>query len=393
MATHTGEQVSEIALPPLSLYVHIPWCVKKCPYCDFNSHTLQSDLDEKQYLQQLLADLDSDLHWVQERKLESIFIGGGTPSTLTPQFYQQLFDALRTRLNFDLATEITMEANPGTVDERRFYGYRNAGINRLSLGIQSFNPKHLSVLGRIHDQQQAHSAITAARKAGFENINLDLMHGLPAQDITEALEDLEQALSHNPQHLSWYQLTIEPNTAFYSSPPPIPDDDRLWDIQLAGFTRLAKAGFQQYEVSAFSKPGLQAKHNLNYWRFGDYLGIGAGAHGKVSQLTDSPPGLEILRYNKTRQPAAYLKRMHQFAAATSILEPEDLPFEFLMNALRLVQGVDPALFSSRTGLPLSTIIQPLNAARAKGLIEPSRLQATELGFKFLNETLSCFMGD
>lgn len=388
-------------LPPLSLYIHVPWCVRKCPYCDFNSHGVgpQAELPEQQYVQALLADLDHDLPWVQGRPLTSIFIGGGTPSLLSPQAYETLFAGLHERLAWTEDCEVTLEANPGTVEQQRFEGYRHAGINRLSIGIQSFQSAFLKTLGRIHSGDEATRAVEAARQAGFTNFNIDLMHGLPGQSVAQALDDLAQALALAPTHLSWYQLTLEPNTEFYSRPPVLPEDDALADIQDAGLAYLAEAGFEHYEVSAHAQPGRQARHNLNYWQFGDYLGIGAGAHGKLS--TPSHSGADqrqVIRRWKTRQPAAYLSRLiegRDFIAGENTLSATDLPFEFMLNALRLKQGVPSSLYAMTTGLNLSAIEPQLNALRARGLLEASetRLVTTPLGFDWLNEVLLTFSPD
>ncbi|WP_228257401.1 radical SAM family heme chaperone HemW [Marinobacter sp. NP-4(2019)] len=372
-------------LPPLSLYIHVPWCVRKCPYCDFNSHALNGDIPEDAYLRALLEDLDQDLALTGGRCIQTVFIGGGTPSLMSPGFYQQLFRALRQRLEFSRDVEITLEANPGAVEQARFEGFREAGINRLSLGIQSFNPQHLEVLGRIHDDKAAHQAIQAARKAGFDNFNLDLMHGLPGQTPDNAIADLEAALAWQPPHLSWYQLTLEPNTEFYSRPPVLPDDDRLWEIHELGGDFLRRHGYSDYEVSAWSRPGMASRHNLNYWTFGDYLALGAGAHGKITGAGN------VSRYWKTRQPSAYLNRIGSRTAGSEIIEPDDLPLEFLMNALRLSEGVDEQLFSTRTGLPLSTVAVKLEQLRKENLLAPDRLKATELGHRYLNSLLERFL--
>ncbi len=374
-----------LALPPLGLYIHVPWCVRKCPYCDFNSHEFKH-LPEEDYLQALLRDFDQEVAYTQGRPLRSIFIGGGTPSLLSGAFYEALLRGLAQRVAFEPDIEITMEANPGTTEASRFTEYRAAGINRLSLGVQSFDPQHLHQLGRIHSADDAKRAFEQATSAGFTNINLDLMHGLPDQTPAGALADLEQALSLSPTHLSWYQLTIEPNTAFYSSPPPLPVDDVLWRIQEEGQSLLARAGFEQYEVSAYSQPGKQAQHNLNYWEFGDYLAIGAGAHGKVTL-----PGEEqIVRYRKTRMPEHYLKPMLQYRIGQTPVAQEDLPFEFMMNVLRLNKGVSEDLFTARTGLSLESLHAVLADLRAQGLVHPNRLAATERGRLFLNSVLEHF---
>ncbi len=375
-------------LPPLSLYVHTPWCVRKCPYCDFNSHEFQS-IPEQAYLAALIKDVQQELDSVQGRTLQSIFVGGGTPSVMSGDFYQRLLAKLAELLPFADDIEITMEANPGTTEAARFEAYRAAGINRLSLGVQSFQDPQLKALGRIHGAKEAIRAVSEARKAGFDNLNIDLMHGLPKQSEALAMQDLEQAIALNPSHISWYQLTIEANTAFYSSPPVLPPDDTLWAIQETGQHKLAQAGFAQYEVSAYAKSGKQARHNLNYWQFGDYLGIGAGAHGKVSQLNDKGD-LEVLRYRKTRMPEHYLKPMLKYRIGEELVAREDLPFEFMMNVLRLNEGVSEHLFTDRTSLPLEVAERNLSALREKGLLEQDRLAATAQGRLFLNSVLETF---
>jgi oxygen-independent coproporphyrinogen-3 oxidase len=382
-----------LALPPLALYVHVPWCVRKCPYCDFNSHGVGSraSLPEEAYLAALIADLDADLPLAAGRELVSIFIGGGTPSLMSADFYRRLLEAVSARLPLADDIEITLEANPGTVERGRFAGYRDAGINRLSIGIQSFQDAQLSALGRIHSGDDARSAVAEAREAGFDNLNLDLMHGLPEQTPALALDDLEQALALSPEHLSWYQLTLEPNTEFHSHPPVLPEEEALWNIQELGHERLEAAGFARYEISAYALSGRRARHNLNYWRFGDYLGIGAGAHGKLS--APDGDGLHIERRWKTRQPEAYLRR-HQdprgFVAGREPIAPDELPLEFAMNALRLVEGVPLTAWSAHTGRPLGRLRTSLEAARKKGLLveEGERLQASPQGLLFLNELLA-----
>ncbi|SFR50887.1 oxygen-independent coproporphyrinogen-3 oxidase [Marinobacter gudaonensis] len=372
--------------PPLSLYIHVPWCVRKCPYCDFNSHALQGELPESAYLDALLEDLDQDLALVSGRKISTVFIGGGTPSLLSGAFYQALFGRLREKLALAVDAEITLEANPGTLEAGRFEAFRKAGINRLSIGVQSFDPDHLTVLGRIHDSDSAHRAIQTARQAGFDNFNIDLMHGLPGQTPEQAVRDLEAALAYEPPHLSWYQLTLEPNTEFYSRPPSLPDDDRLWDIYQQGARFLRAHGYRDYEVSAWCRNNRASRHNLNYWTFGDYLALGAGAHGKVS-FADG----RIQRYWKTRQPEAYLNRIGSRTAGTAEIEPDERPLEFLMNALRLSEGVDETLFLQRTGLPLATVGVKLDQLRKEGLLEKGRLQATDLGQRYLNSLLERFL--
>ncbi|WBA81171.1 radical SAM family heme chaperone HemW [Endozoicomonas sp. GU-1] len=381
-----------LKLPPLSLYIHVPWCVKKCPYCDFNSHRITGDIPEDAYIKALLHDIDNELDSVQGRPIHSIFIGGGTPSLLTANAYQQLFIGLQARVGFSDDIEITMEANPGTYEHDRFQAYLEAGVNRLSLGVQSFQDEKLAALGRIHCADEARQAIAAITSHGFSNINIDLMHGLPEQSPEDALYDLKQAIDLKPAHISWYQLTIEPNTVFYTKTPALPPDDTLWDIQEAGQALLASAGFQQYEISAYSQPGRHSKHNLNYWQFGDYIGIGAGAHGK---LTHASTGL-IYRNWKTRMPADYLAAdsyiSHAFEAGRRELEADELPIEFMMNVLRLHEGVDAQLYGERTGQTLSGIHQQLKLARQKALLEPlaSRLKPTPTGRLFLNDLLELF---
>lgn len=385
--TRAAQNPSIATLPPLSLYIHVPWCVRKCPYCDFNSHAQKGDIPEQAYLNALMEDVTADIAGVQGRSIETVFIGGGTPSLMSPDFYRQLFERLSAHLQFAPDAEITLEANPGTVEQSRFEGFRAAGINRLSLGVQSFNPLHLQTLGRIHDDQAARNAINAARAAGFDNFNIDLMHGLPNQTVDEAVNDLEQALAFDPPHLSWYQLTLEPNTEFYSRPPDLPEDDALWDIIEAGGNLLRTNGYQDYEVSAWSKPGKASRHNLNYWEFGDYLAMGAGAHGKITFLEDN----EIRRYWKTRQPEAYLNRIGSRTAGQQAIAVDELPLEFMMNALRLNRGVSEKLYTERTGLPLTGIAEILSAVRSEGLFEASRLQATPLGQRYLNSILERFL--
>ena len=376
-----------LQMPPLSLYIHVPWCVRKCPYCDFNSHAASGSLPEDAYLQALLEDLQQDLGTVQGRQVDTLFFGGGTPSLLSPAFYTELLKQLRQTLDFADDAEITLEANPGTVEQSRFEGFRAAGINRLSLGIQSFNDRHLLHLGRIHDSEAAKRAIDAARRAGFDNFNLDLMHGLPDQDEADAVQDLQTALSFEPPHLSWYQLTIEPNTEFYSRPPVLPEDDTLWAIHEAGSNTLRSAGYDAYEISAWSRPGCEARHNLNYWTFGDYLALGAGAHGKITL-----PGQNLIqRYWKTRQPQAYLNRVGSRTAGRQEIEMDERPLEFLMNALRLREGTEESQFEARTGLPLDVIAEPLERARRDGLIVADRLQATPTGQRYLNGLLERFL--
>ena len=378
------------SLPPLALYIHIPWCVRKCPYCDFNSHAAGPNLPEEQYVDALLADLDQDLAHVYGRPLTSIFFGGGTPSLFSAKALGRLLEGVEQRISFAGDIEITLEANPGTFEQAKFKAYRSLGINRLSIGVQSFQEQKLKALGRIHNGDEAIRAADMARAAGFDNFNLDLMHGLPEQSIEDALFDLSTAIAQGPTHLSWYQLTMEPNTVFWSQPPTLPEDDLLWDIQEAGQALLAAEGYQQYEVSAYAQAGKQARHNLNYWSFGDFLGIGAGAHGKLS----SPQG-QIVRSWKTRLPKDYLAPEKAFTAGKRVLATDELPFEFLMNVLRLTQGVETPLFSQRTGLPLSVLDEGRALAEQRGLLlnDPERLCATAKGQLFLNDLLQQFLAD
>lgn len=375
-------------LPPLALYIHIPWCVRKCPYCDFNSHAASPTLPEEEYVDALLADLDQDLPAAHGRKLSSIFFGGGTPSLFSAQALGRLLAGVQQRIPFASDIEITLEANPGTFEQEKFTAYRALGINRLSIGIQSFQEQKLEALGRIHSGAEAVRAADMARQAGFDNFNLDLMHGLPGQSLEDALGDLRQAIAMKPTHLSWYQLTLEPNTVFWSQPPTLPEDDILWDIQEAGQALLAEHGYAQYEVSAYAQPGRAARHNLNYWSFGDFIGIGAGAHGKLSH-----PDGRILRTWKTRLPKDYLNPAKPFKAGEKSLDNDELPFEFLMNALRLTDGVDAALFAQRTGLELASLAEGRRQAEQSGLlqVEPSRLAATPRGQLFLNDLLQYFL--
>ncbi|HAA45574.1 MAG: coproporphyrinogen III oxidase [Halomonas sp. 54_146] len=400
-------------LPPLSLYIHTPWCVRKCPYCDFNSHEpspyepspyepgshgfTPRDLPEEAYLKALLQDLDGDLALAAGREIQTIFIGGGTPSLLSPVFYQRLLREIKARLPIADDAEITLEANPGTTEQERFIGYRNAGINRLSLGIQSFQPDQLYALGRIHSGNEAVAAVQQARQAGFTNINIDLMHGLPGQTPQLAMDDIEQALALAPEHLSWYQLTLEPNTAFHSSPPTLPEEEALWDIQDKGHQRLEQAGFERYEISAYATAHHQSRHNLNYWQFGDYLGIGAGAHGKLSHIDQNGQWC-IERRWKTRQPDAYLKRFNDlrgFIAGKQLLTPDELPLEFAMNALRLTQGVTLDTWSANTGQSDVMLLERLQTADKKGLLMqmPEKLRASPQGLLFLNELLALICDD
>ena len=391
-------------LPPLSLYVHVPWCVRKCPYCDFNSHGIGrgTALPEDAYVAALLDDLAQECALITPRPLHSIFIGGGTPSLMSPTFYTQLLDGINAQIGMVPNIEITMEANPGTFEQERFKGFRTAGINRLSLGIQSFDDRALQALGRIHSGADAYTAADRARTAGFDNINLDLMHGLPGQTVAAALHDIERALSIQPTHLSWYQLTLEPNTEFFSKPPVLPEEEILCDIQDAGQGYLAAHGFDRYEISAYARRDAaydyRSCHNLNYWQFGDYLGIGAGAHGKLS--AGSPSGeLAVVRRWKTRQPEAYLRRHYDprgYVAGQREVTRDERGLEFLMNALRLVEGVDRQWWASRAGLDMALLDVQTREARARGLLDEhsTRLKASERGLLFLNDLLAlCDLDD
>ncbi|WP_435927825.1 radical SAM family heme chaperone HemW [Dryocola sp. BD613] len=375
-------------LPPLSLYIHIPWCVQKCPYCDFNSHALKGEVPHDEYVSHLLRDLDNDAPMSQGREVKTIFIGGGTPSLLSSEAMQTLLDGVRTRLPLAADAEITMEANPGTVEADRFNGYQRAGVNRISIGVQSFSEPKLKRLGRIHDSGEAKRAANLASGLGLRSFNLDLMHGLPDQSLEEALDDLRQAIALNPPHLSWYQLTIEPNTLFGSRPPKLPDDDALWDIFEQGDRLLTAAGYRQYETSAYAKPGYQCQHNLNYWRFGDYLGIGCGAHGKIT-FADG----RILRTAKTRHPRGYMEG--KYLDRQHDVEQADKPFEFFMNRFRLLEAAPRNEFRLYTGLDESVIRPQLDEAIAKDyLMETAEhWQITEHGKLFLNSLLELFLAE
>lgn len=375
-------------LPPLSLYVHIPWCVRKCPYCDFNSHERSSPLPEQAYVQAIENDLRADAALAQGRQLQSIFFGGGTPSLFTSTAIGQIIETAEKLFGFAPDIEITLEANPGTAEFGNFNDLRLAGVNRLSLGIQSFNDGHLQALGRIHGSAEAVRAYELARKAGFNNINLDLMHGLPDQTEKQAMKDLRQAFALKPDHISWYQLTIEPNTIFYNRPPKLPVDDVLADIQDAGCELLASQGYQQYEVSAYARSGRQSRHNLNYWQFGDYLAAGAGAHGKITHRAPD----DILRYRKTRLPDDYLNDQKAFTAGSEKIPTDALALEFMMNALRLNEGFAPSLFASRTGLSFASIEPQIKKLENRGLLQTTDqgVHTTALGQRFLNEVLEHF---
>lgn len=402
-----------LTAPPLSLYIHIPWCVEKCPYCDFNSHALKSKIPEQDYVRALIADLDADIRRfnLKNRTLHSIFIGGGTPSLFSAQAIESLLSQVLSRFSYDAANiEITLEANPGTVEADKFNGFAKAGITRLSIGVQSFESEKLLKLGRIHNVSQAQQAAqmaTEAKSVGLKSFNLDLMHGLPNQSIENAMDDLKTAISLKPDHLSWYQLTIEPNTAFHSKPPKLPQDETLWHIQDQGFKLLAEAGYQQYEISAFSlvapekeqeainsKQNKQCQHNLNYWHFGDYLGIGCGAHGKITEVAS---GL-IHRTVKVKHPKGYLDSNRAPLDHLTTVTHDELPFEYMMNQLRLLSSFTLEDYQQRTGLPLSTILPTLEQAQKKKLMlcttnlsTQGNWQVTPLGHRYLNDLLELFL--
>ena len=380
--------------PPLSLYIHIPWCVQKCPYCDFNSHAMKSEIPEDQYIDALLEDLSIDRQRYQmepdRRKLHSIFIGGGTPSLISPEGIGRLIRGVESQIPFAENIEITMEANPGTIEAQRFAQYRKQGVTRISIGVQSFEQDKLKKLGRIHGQDEAVNAAKLAHSIGLNSFNLDLMHGLPDQTPAQALADLDKAIELAPPHLSWYQLTIEPNTLFYSKPPVLPDDDDLWDIFEQGHKKLSEAGYVQYEISGYSKPGFQCKHNLNYWRFGDYLGIGCGAHGKLS-FADG----RIIRTTKVKHPRGYLNLLKPYLDTEAEVPKEDRPFEFFMNRFRLLEACPKQDFPDRTGLDLSVIQPTIQQALELGYLAETdtHWQVTEKGKLFLNDLLEMFVGD
>jgi len=402
-----------VTLPPLSLYVHIPWCVRKCPYCDFNSHNAPSALPQDEYIDALLADLDQDLADcdladgnapIGRRPLQSIFFGGGTPSLFAPERIARLLEGVAARIAFAPDIEITLETNPGTIEHGSFAGYLRAGVNRISFGVQSFDDDALKRIGRIHDSTQAERAIKQAQDDGIDNINLDLMYALPSQTLARALADVEKATMLQTPHLSHYQLTLEPNTQFAANPPPLPDDDSAWDMQEACQAALAAAGFAQYEVSAYARPGRECRHNLNYWRFGDYLGIGAGAHAKHSRAAADDSGsdtnsgaLEVKRRWKVRSPRGYLEhaRGARRIGGDEVVATEQLPFEFMLNALRLDQGFALAEFEVATGLACTAISARLDEACARGwlAVADERVRATETGRRFLNDVIGSFLPD
>ena len=388
-------KIALTALPPLSLYIHFPWCEKKCPYCDFNSHQIKegagavSGFDEERYINALIADLETELPRTWGRQVHSIFIGGGTPSLLSAQGMDKLLSAIRARIHLEPDAEITMEANPGSVETEKFAGFAKAGINRVSLGIQSFQDAQLKALGRIHNGEEAKRAIGIALQH-FKSVNLDLMYGLPMQTLDDAKKDIETALSFKTPHLSLYNLTLEPNTYFANFPPKLPSEDAVDAIFEQSLDLLTKAGFQRYEVSAYAKPGMECNHNLNYWRFGDYIGIGAGAHGKIS-FPD-----KVTRQVRERHPETYMQAIEQNGNAlieSKEISAADLPFEFMLNTLRLTDGVATNTFAERTGLPLSTISKGLDEASKKGLLDsdPTVLKGTPQGLRYLNNLQELFL--
>jgi oxygen-independent coproporphyrinogen-3 oxidase len=390
------------ATVPLALYVHMPWCVRKCPYCDFNSHQLKSSAPPAGYIEALIHDFDAEMPLLRGRRIDTVFFGGGTPSLFSPQDFAQLLEALRQRIAFCDDAEVTLEANPGTIERGRFCAYREAGINRVSLGAQTFSARALQRLGRIHSAGDTQRAVEELRAAGMHNFNLDLMYALPEQTLDEALADIRMACALAPAHISYYQLTLEPGTVFHSRPPPLPDEDAAWSMQAEGQQMLAAHGFEQYEVSAYARPGAQCRHNLNYWQFGDYVGLGAGAHGK---LTSALPD-RILRTEKPKQPRDYQTRVGesrghgtsrglgtQAVGERRHIAVADLPFEFMLNALRLNAGFAAGDFEQRTGLALGSVAPALTRAGERGLLERSgeRWRPTELGRKFLNDLQASFL--
>ena len=373
-----------LKLPPLSLYIHYPWCLKKCPYCDFNSH--DSEIEDG-YIQALLKDLDGDLDYVQQRKINSIFIGGGTPSLMSIKNITDLFVGLNERLEFSSNIEITLEANPGTFEVDRFSEYRNIGINRLSIGVQSFNDEQLKFLGRIHSGKEAQDAIIKAQNVGFDNLNIDLMYGLKGQSIEECINDVTSAISLNPSHISFYQLTLEPNTLFSKFPPNLPSDEDIWKIGERGSELLNQRGFHQYEISAYST--LPSKHNMNYWEFGDYIGIGAGAHGKITNMAAN----EIVRTLKMKSPRDYLLSVKNNNQTSSVTFIENLSFEFMLNSLRLIGGFDPNLYESRTGQSVKVLREQMREAENLGLldVQAHKIIPTQKGYSFLNDLQAIFL--
>jgi putative oxygen-independent coproporphyrinogen III oxidase len=383
------------ALPPLALYVHMPWCVRKCPYCDFNSHAAPESIPQQQYIDALLEDLAIDAAAAQGRALGSVFFGGGTPSLIAPEHIGRFLEAARRQVEFATDAEITLEANPGTIEHGRFSGYRDAGVNRVSLGAQTFDAGHLQTLGRIHGRDDIARAVAELVRAGLDNFNLDLMYGLPAQTVQQALGDLDAALALGPAHVSHYQLTLEPGTVFYHRPPPLPEADAIWQMQLDCQERLATSGYEHYEVSAYARVGRRSRHNLNYWQFGDYIGVGAGAHGKLTWLASAERRAAIVRSARVKQPREFLRR----AAGERIsdrfaVESAELPFEYMLNVLRLTDDFAEADFEARTGLAFTTIADAIGEAQRKGLLQrpqAGRWRVTDLGQRFLNDLQALFL--
>jgi oxygen-independent coproporphyrinogen-3 oxidase len=396
-AAHAPGAAHEAVDPSLALYVHMPWCVRKCPYCDFNSHQLKSAAPDGAYIDALICDFELELPRLQGRRIDTVFFGGGTPSLFQPEDFSRLLGALRQRIAFGDEVEVTLEANPGTIERGRFTGYRDAGINRVSLGAQTFSPRALEVLGRIHSADDTHRAVAELRAANLDNFNLDLMYALPQQTFEQALEDVRTACSLGPTHISYYQLTLEAGTVFHTRPPELPDEDAAWQIQTAGQRLLADAGYVQYEVSAYAREGARCRHNLNYWLFGDYLGIGAGAHGKLSFAL--PQG--ILRTVKPKQPREYQEQVRRAAAGpggaavgeSSLIAAADLPFEFMLNALRLNEGFTVGDYRRRTGLAVGTVEARLADGQVRGLLsnQGDTWRPTELGRRFLNNLQASFL--
>ena len=396
-----NEVSGRLAQPSLALYVHMPWCVRKCPYCDFNSHQLKSAAPDASYIDALIRDFDLELPRISGRRIDTVFFGGGTPSLFQPEDFSRLLGALRNRIAFADDAEVTMEANPGTIERGRFEGYRDAGINRVSLGAQSFAPRALEALGRIHSAEDTHRAVAELRAAKLDNFNLDLMYALPRQTPEEALDDVRIACALGPSHISYYQLTLEPGTVFHARPPQLPDEDVAWAVQNAGQKLLADAGYAQYEVSAYARGGARCRHNLNYWLFGDYVGIGAGAHGKLSLALPQ----RILRTARPKQPREYQDQVRRAASApasaapgakigeSSFIDPKDLPFEFMLNALRLNEGFTVREYRQRTGLGIDSAADKLAAGEARGLLErrADGWRPTELGRRFLNDLQASFL--
>ena len=385
--------MSPLSSIPLTLYVHMPWCVRKCPYCDFNSHQLKSARPDGSYISALLRDFERELPRIGTRRIDSVFFGGGTPSLFLPEEFARFLEAVRRRADLSDDAEITMEANPGTIERGRFAEYAHAGVNRVSLGAQTFNARLLERLGRIHSAEETERAVEELRNAHIENFNLDLMYALPEQTLEEALSDVRKACALGPAHVSYYQLTLEPGTVFHSRPPPLPDEDKAWRMQTEGQALLAQSDFAQYEVSAYARTGARSRHNLNYWSFGDYVGVGAGAHGKVSMSVPQ----RVLRTIKPKQPKEYQEHAQRDMASVigecNAVEVHDLPFEFMLNALRLNEGFSDECFEQRTGLPMSTVLPRLHEVQERGLLEPRSggWRPTDLGRRFLNDLQAAFL--